>query len=323
DERGLGLAEAAEGAHEHRVVLLAGHASDGQDDDRSFVEAALGGQTGTGGGGRLGADGFDLWGRGRQEARIIGAEALRPVDEVGAGAEDEVGAAGEHRLHPGLDLRSQALPAGPVVEAEDEARASAQSPQCEQGDESGAEPVGVDDLGVEAAQQAALAPDQGGIADADAGAELEAGEADTGQQGEAEVLVGGCGADDPDLVTGRGHVPGQGPDVGADSPGGGAECVDDPHDSSSLSSRMVSSSGDWACVSGDWPCVSAPAARSPPGPVATGGGSSAELSLRSASSRRISPRKPRSATTTMTAKTTHPRSAAPPPAITAPLPPLS
>src|SRR5699024_2170265 len=83
----------------------------------------------------------------------------------------------------------------------------------------------------------AWTPDQGGVADADAGAEFEAGEADTGQQGEAEVLVGGGGADDPDLVTGRGHVPGQGPDVGADSPGGGAEYVDDPHDSSSLSSR--------------------------------------------------------------------------------------
>src|SRR5699024_11418188 len=96
-----------------------------------------------------------------------------------------------------------------------------QSQRCEQGDASGAEPVGVDGRGVEAAQQAASAPDRGSVADADAGAEFEAGEADTGQQGEAEVLVGGGGADDPDLVTGRGHVPGQGPDVGADSPGGG------------------------------------------------------------------------------------------------------
>src|SRR5699024_10204461 len=99
--------------------------------------------------------------------RARAAEAASALTGSACGA-----AAGGHRLSPGLGLRRQALPAGRVVEAEDEARAGAQSPQCEQGDESGAEPVGVDDLGVEAAQQAALAPDQGGVADADAGAEF-------------------------------------------------------------------------------------------------------------------------------------------------------
>ena len=181
----VSFAEAGECAYEHRVVLLFGNPPDGEHDECAGIEVEFLGQVRAGGGGRLGGYGCDLRGGGRKKASGLRAEFASTIDEVGAGAEDEVGTAGEHRLDAGFDPTAQSLSAGLVVEAEDEFRSALQRAQSQQGDQPCPETVGVDDLRGEAAQQCALAADESGVGGPDSGAEFEDAEADSGR-GEAQ-----------------------------------------------------------------------------------------------------------------------------------------